>query len=61
MIRGLEMSFTVIFWFIFGKISAEKCSFGTFLLHQKISRAHFRRYHHFKGFWQSTASWFRDY
>ena len=22
--------------------------------------AHFRRYHHFKGFWLSTASWYRD-
>ena len=31
-------------------------SLGLFLSH----RAHFRRYQHFRGFWQSTASSFRD-
>jgi hypothetical protein len=31
-------------------------SLGLFLSY----RAHFRRYQHFRGFWQSTASSFRD-
>ena len=31
-------------------------SLGLFLSY----RAHFRRYQHFSGFWQSTASSFRD-
>jgi len=69
-IRGLKMSVPVNFRFISGEISAEKFFLEKFYstkryvfefqgesLDQFLSfRAHFRRYEHFRGFWQSTAS-----
>ena len=69
-IRGLKMSFPVIFRFISVEISTEKKSFGTFYSTKRFvfefqgeSRelfssyhANFRRYENFRGFWQSTAS-----
>ena len=72
-IRGLKISFPVIFRFISGEISAEK-KFEHFYRIKRFvfefqgeslklflsNLAHFRRYHHFRGFWQSTTSSYRD-
>ena len=69
------MSVTINFWFISGEISAENnflfenfYSTKRFVFEFKGEPlklflsylAHFRRYHHFRGFWQSTASSYRD-
>ena len=69
-----KMSFPVYFRFIPGEISAGQKNLEKFysanrfvfefqgeLLELLLSyRTHFRRYQHFRGFWQSTASSFRD-
>ena len=69
--HSLKVSFPVIFRFISGEISAEKFFFlehfystleiqGESLELFLSYRAHVRRYQHFRGFWQSTASSYRD-
>ena len=68
-IRGLKMSFPVIFRFISGEISAEKIFYTNRFVFEFQGEslelflsylAHFRRYHHFRGFLESTASSYRD-
>ena len=79
-IRGLKMSFPVIFRFVSAEIfySGETSGEKIFLEHfYRTIRfvfefqgrslelflsysAHFRRYQHFRGFWQSTASSYRN-
>ena len=68
-IRGLEMSFPVNFRLISGELFVENFllnfdSAKRFVFEfqqESLSlffsyRAHFHRYEHFRGFWQSTAS-----